>query len=167
MAEPFAPRPPRVTVTNVETGVFVQAQFNPDELKEKLGANYRELEVQGLPHRPLQYTGTGNHELSFILGFDALSAYGGNPDFARRFMQSLLYPPAGAQGVSDAGPPRALFSWPNLIGLVCRVTALDFDHKRFNLAMKSALWTVEVKLAEDRRDRLTSDDVLSYGTLRA
>lgn len=170
-AESFARRPPRVTFTNVETGKDCTAQFNPEEVKEKVKANYKGLDVLGMSHKPLQYINTENYVATFTLGFDALSVYegtsGNNAYSARLFLMSLCYPRRAAQGVPDGAPPRVLFSWPNLLSLTCVVTDLDFTHKRFNSALQSVWWTVDVRIEETRLVRLHSEDVLAYGTLRS
>ena len=167
--ESLSTRPPRVVISNAETAEDLSAQYNPEEIKEKIKVNYKELEVLGLSHKPLQYQNTDNYQATFTLGFDALSQYAGSSDTARarRFLMSLCYPRKSAQDVPSGAPPRVLFSWPQLISLTCVIDTLDFSHKRFNNQMKSVLWTVDVTIKETRLVRLYSEDVLVFGTLRS
>jgi hypothetical protein len=160
-------RPPRVTIANVDTGRTVDAQFNPDEVKEKLGVNYNALEIMGLSHKPMQYKNTSNLQLTFELGFNALATDGDRVFDTRKFLHSLCYAKRGAGDVIGGGPPKVLFSWPNLYSLTCVITNLDFTHKRFNQAMRNVVFTCAVTIEEARTTRLTSEDVLSYGTLRS
>lgn len=163
----YAKRPPRVTFSNVETARDCTAQFNPEEVRERIKVNYKDLEVLGLSHKPSQYLNTDNWSSSFTLGFDALSQYEGSVAHARLFLMSLCYPRRTAQTVAGGAPPRVLFSWPNLLSVTCKIDELDFTHKRFNSRMQSVLWTVDVKVSEGRLVRLYSEDVLAYGTIRS
>lgn len=162
------PRPPRVTLTAVETGDYITAQFNPEEVSEKIQVLYSELEVMGLSHRPQQYQGTSNTVLAFELGFDRLSVDGGDKiDRAKNFLRSLCYPRRAAQDVLGGGPSRVLLSWPNLYSLTCRVWTLDLNFKKFNSTMRDTLFTCKMEIREARDVRLYAEDVLSQGTLRS
>lgn len=167
--ESLKTKPDRVTLTNVETGDFISAQFNPEEIKEKLVVNYKNLEILGLSHQPKQYQNTSNLGLSFELGFDTMSLDGGG-DTARRsrlWLHSVCYPMRGAQDTIGGAPPRVLFSWPNLFSLTTVVIGLDFTHKRFATSMKNIIFSCTVQIDEARTTRLTCEDVLSMGTLRS
>jgi hypothetical protein len=170
--------PPRMTITNVDTADFITAQFNPDELREKLVVNYRELEIMGLSHKPPQYVNTSNLALTFELGFDAKSVrqvdnnkgFTGTIEsvaYARLFLMSLCLPKRGATNVNGGGPPRLLFSWPNMFSLTCIVKQLDFTHRSFSINLRSSFFVCAVQIDEIRDTRLTSEDVLSSGTLRS
>lgn len=169
--------PDRVTIGNVETGDSISAQFNPNEIAEKLGVSWKNLEIMGLSHRPRQYQGTDNLHLSFDLGFDAISlrtidtnvqaADRGTPAFARRFLHHLCYARRGAADVVGGSPPRILFSWPTLYALTCTIDQLEFQQTRFNLFMKPVLFVCKVTMQETRTTRIYSEDVLASGTMRA
>lgn len=171
-------RPARVTITNLDSSTleFMQPQFNPDEVKERLSANYAKLKVLGEPHEPQQYEGTSNIELKFDLGFDALAS-GGTGRFdtsgavgledARRFLMSFFYPSAGAKDAATGGPPELLFDWPEMWLLVTSLPAVDITHRRFATSGASTLFTASVTLEERRTYRLTREDVLANGTRRA
>jgi hypothetical protein len=171
-------RPARVTITNLssDTLEFMQPQFNPDEVKERLSANYARLKVLGEPHEPQQYEGTGNLELKFELGFDALAAGGtGRLDTsgavgledARRFLMSFFYPSVSAKDVASGGPPELLFDWPEMWLLLTSMPTVEFTHRRFATSGASTLFTASVTLEERRTYRLTREDVLANGTRRA
>lgn len=165
-ADVFNKRAPRVTLANFETGEEISAQFNPQQVKEGLAANFVELDVIGMSHRPLQYKNTENFAFTLDLGFDALSIGGGVGTImdARAFLMSLMVPPEGAQDVAGGGPPRVAVVWPNLYGLICRITKLDFDLRRFNSTGAPVLFTATLALKETREGRLTSEVVRIRGT---
>jgi len=162
-------RPARMSIANVATGESIEAQLNPSELEEALEVAYNRLTIPGLSHQPLQFTNTGNLKLTFELMFEALEPAADLPRLllARRFLQSLCYPPRGAQDVRSGGPPRALFIWPNLASLTCVITGLTFKHQRFNLEGTPVQFSAKVTLEEIRDVRLTSEDVYLDGTERS
>ncbi|HTJ80540.1 MAG TPA: hypothetical protein VL400_02420, partial [Polyangiaceae bacterium] len=98
-----------MTISNVDTGESVSAQFNPEEVSEKLTVNYKDLEIMGFSHKPQQYQNTSNLALSFTLGFDALSVDGGSVQRTRLFLHSLCYSRRGAsEDVVGGGPPKVV-----------------------------------------------------------
>lgn len=165
--ESLETRPARVTIASVDTGQSVDAQYNPDEVSEKIGVNYKELDIMGMSHKPLQYLSTDNLVVTFELGFDVMTRDGDKAFLTRNFLQSLCYSKRGAQDVIGGGPTKVLFSWPNLFSLTCVVIGLDFKHKRFFNSMQSTMFTCGVTLKELRIARLYAEDVLANGTLRS
>lgn len=180
--------PERMTIFNLKTGFGISAQFNPEELNEKMAAVYNRLAVLGLSHQPMQYQYTENLKVAFDLGFDAMSerdiiTQGGGAmhsafahtvtpvmqgiQGARRFMMSLLLPSRGAQDVSGGAPPRCQFIWPQLYSITCRVTSLTGTHKRFAMKGLPTSFVLKVELEEVRDVRLYSEDVFDMGTVRA
>lgn len=175
--------PLRMTLTNVNTGESMTAQYNPEEIREKLVVNYNDLEIMGLSHKPKQYKNTSNLSIQFELGFDALSTSRSvgfddaqNSDAgnfvqpvlrARPWLMSLCYSPKGAQDVVGGGPPDVIFSWPNMFSIVSRITELSFTHKRFDSKMQNVLFTCAISIDEARTVRLYSEDVLDKGTIRS
>ena len=164
----YTARPPRVTITNLENGDFISAQFNPTEVKEKLGPAYNDLAVLGLSHRPQQYTGMENLQISFELVLDALSAEGGadGVERARRFLHSLCYSMRGGQDVIGGGPPRVGFTWPTLYDITCRIRSVEVTMTKFNLKMQPVQATAVIQLAEALSARIYHEDVLQNGTIR-
>lgn len=160
-------RPSRVSIASVDTGQSVDAQFNPDEIEEKLGVNWKELDILGMSHKPLQYLNTDNLVLTFELGFNAMTTDGQQVFSTRLFLESLCYTKRGAADVIGGAPTKVLFSWPNLFSLTCVVVSLTFKHKRFNNSMQSTAFTCAVTIKEIRTTRLFAEDVLASGTLRS
>jgi hypothetical protein len=171
-------RPARVTITNVDSPSleFMEAQFNPDEVKERLSASYARLKVLGEPHEEMQYEGTANHELKFDLNFDAFALHGAGRfgvrgasgiEDARRFIHSFFYPPSAAMGVASGGPPRLLFDWPEMWAMVTSMPSVDMTHRLFAASGASTLFTASITLEERRTFRLPREDVLAHGTRRA
>lgn len=178
--------PPRMTISNVETGQQLTAQFNPEEIEEIVMANYTELDVQGQSHKPMHYKNTENLALSFELTFDSASArdviledpnnvgvgsFGNKAaliDAVRAYLHSFFYPMKSEVGdIIGSSPPRALFSWPGLYAIVCRTMRMTVKHKRFaNDTGQSSLFTAKLELKEARIIRLTSEDVYNLGTIR-
>lgn len=160
-----ARRAERMTISNIDTGRTISAQFNPAEINEELAVNYQMQQVLGMSHKLDQYQSTDNLKLTFDMEFDIL-AKGDDPEFARRFLQAACYSSRNAQDVIGGGPPELLFVWPRLFTLRCRIERLKFHHKRFNLSLQSTCYTASISIFEVRDVRLYSEDVLNAGTLR-
>lgn len=161
-------RPARILIANKSTGKSITAQFNPTEFEEALDVDWARHTIPGLSHQPLQFVHTGNTKFTMELNFVAITAEELKQiHFARRFLQSLCYPPRGAADVTGGGPPRALFIWPNVVSLNCVINSLAFKYTRFNLDGTPVAFTVKVALEEIRDVRLLSEEVLEDGTERS
>lgn len=178
--------PPRMSITNVETGQSLTAQFNPEEVDEVLAANYTELDVQGMSHKPMHYKNTENFAITLELVFDSASARDlvlddpnnmGNGSFGnkaamidavRNYLYSFCYPMKSEAGdIIGSSPPRAMLSWPGLYGLVCRITRIAVKQKRFSLFTgQSTLFSAKIDFKEARVVRLTSGEAFNLGTVR-
>jgi len=158
-----------MSFTELRGGLTFEAIYNPEELNEILEANWTELEVLGLSHKPQQYQNTNPHQFTFKLEFDAY-ADGKNRlvDILlwRRFLLSLFYAPRGSQDVIGGSPTRFLFVWPNFIALTCVIHRAEFTHKRFNKDGQPTLFEVDVTIKEIRDVRLLADEALGDGTFR-
>lgn len=169
-----APRPPRVTLGALSTGVVMSAQYNPDSLEEDLAVVYQKIKIQGLSHQVLQYEHTENYTASFDLAFDGLSTslargLSDNIIQARNWLQSLMVSSRQASSVATGGPTRVMFIWPGMIGLTCVITKLKFQSKRFawtGLDVAATWFIVKVTIEEIRDTRLYAEDVAASGTLR-
>lgn len=161
-------RPERVSLTNIETGDVLEVQFNPDELNEKVAAAYNDLAILGLSHKPDQFQSTENLVLSFDLVFDALAVDGGVDTIARarRFLHHLCYPVDG-QDVRTGGTPRVMFLWPRLFAITGRLRSVDITMKRWNSDMALVYYVAKLNLTESRSVRITSAEVLDFGTVRS
>lgn len=158
--------PARVTIGNLDTGLALDAQYNPTRLKESIKANFTELVVPGLSHPILQYVATGAHQMAFDLGFDQLS----NPSFdigaARRFLLSFMVPSRSARDVVSGAPPEALFLWPGWISLRCKIESIELEHRLFSPDGPPTWFVASIAIKEARDTRLYSEDVAVNGTLR-
>lgn len=159
-------RPVRLSITNLETGEPIEAQFNPDELKEKIEATYNEPDVVGHSHQPMQFKSTKNFALSFALVLDGLSVVdneaGDALEEARNFMLSLCYPMR-----NGSGTPRVLIVWPRIYSLVCRCRSVEGTHKRMALDGRSTLYEMNTTWGEVLVRKLYSEDVRISGTIRS
>ena len=168
-ASSVAATPLRMSIVNLVTDEQIEAQYNPTEFDETVGAAFARQAVQGLSHQVMQFSNTENYKCNFTLFFSSVS---GGPftqkaiERTRRFLMSMCYPRRTAGTVRSGGAPRALFVWPNLISLTCFVTSVKFNHRRFNLLGKSVDYSAAVTLEEVRDALITSEDVFQVGTER-
>jgi hypothetical protein len=161
--------PVRMHLVDLRTGEDLEVLFNPELLEEQVGPVWERLEIPGLSHQVLQYKNTSNHTFQLELYSMAHSRIfqTGIDDF-RKFLLSLCYPPAAANGIATGGPPRVLLVWPNLVSMTCVVAGnIAFKHTRFTLQGLSSRWTAQLPLEEIRDQRLTSEDVRRLGTRRS
>lgn len=181
-----------MSFTNLDNGRSLEAQFNPEKLKEKLDVEWSELEVQGMSHRPQQYGGTANHEFKFTLQFNCVDNGGGDmvtndPSLlnqpravsgstqnrqgdillARNYLLSMAYGPRGRQDIVGSSPSRFLFVWPGLVALTAVLHSLEIEHTQFDLQGRPMIFDADITIKEIRDVRLYSDDVFFDGTFRS
>jgi hypothetical protein len=157
----------RLTITNIRTGDFVEAQFNPSTFQEDISVNYARPAVLGLSHQPMQYLGTGNMAIPFELFFLSRDVEThDNLKVAKNFLHSLCYPPAGAETIVAGQPPRALVAWPNVVSLTCKIIQLSVRLTRFNIRNEPVQMTARCKFEEMRDVRWTSEDAFLHGSIR-
>lgn len=165
MIQASAVTPVRMSIVNMVTLEQLDAQYNPTELTEKLGAAYSRASVPGMSHEILQFGTTKNATMDFTLFFS--SANGGpeqqaHNERARRFLRSTLYPRGGVGGiVSTGGPPPCLLVWPNITRMKCVVTALSFSYQRFNPQLAAVYYSAQVTVESVFDHLVTSEDVLA------
>lgn len=162
-------KPQRMSFTNLENLITLEAQFNPRELDEDLKVNWGELAVPGLSHKPQQYSGTDNHSFSFRLDFAAIDREGNKLSditYARRFLLSLAYSRRDAQSIVNGSPPRFLFIWPNFISLTCVLHSAKLKHYQFGLDGQPTNFYADMQIKEIRDVRLYGEDVFFDGTFR-
>lgn len=130
-----ATRPPRMTITRFDDPRQVlEAQFNPEELKEATGAEWSKLVVPGNSHPVKQFSHTAPNRFTFTLAFLAIT---GGPEAvaylksARSFLKSIERPRRQVGNIASAGAPRVIFVWPNLLTVVGTVEKCDFTFSRF------------------------------------
>lgn len=183
--------PARMSFTNLDNARSLEAQFNPETLDEILDVDWAELEVQGMSHRPQQYSGTGNHEFTFTLQFNCIDSGGGDMvtndpsllnqvrpttgttqnrladiQLARNYLLSMAYGPRGRQDIVGSSPSRFLFVWPGLVSLTCVLHKLKIKHLQFNLQGQSMRFDADITIKEIRDVRLFGEDVFFDGTFR-
>jgi len=162
LADSLDHTPEHMTVVNLASGDELEAQFNPTELEESIGAEYASLTIVGLSHKLLQFIASNNDTFKFTMMFS--SANGGpvgqrGIERARRFLRSLVKPRSTAGTIKTAGAPRALFVWPNLLSVTCVLKTATFKHSRFNFNGASVFYSAECVLEEIRDTLITSEDV--------
>jgi hypothetical protein len=162
--------PRRMTITNLLTADFLEAQYNPEELGEDLAVVWQELMILGQSHQELQYQATRNHVLDFELGFDALTrpANYDSADaiHARDWIMSLAYSSRASSSVGNGAPPGILFTWPNFLSLRCKVVSMHFRNWRFSQSGPPSGFKVKMQVKEWRAKRLYMEDVLASGSIR-
>jgi len=161
----------------------VEAQFNPEKLKETIGVDWQKFRIPGLSHQRLQYGSANNLEYRFELYFNAAAGTASNwtkiPQMGVGAAQVAKNLAARNQlaawmlrrkdetlgNIGDTG--RLLFSWPNFISLTCVLVSVEFEYTAFNLLGQPTCFRVEVLLEEIRDVMLYAEDVLASGTQRS
>jgi hypothetical protein len=154
-------------VTNVRTGDFMQAQFNPSRFREEIAVNYARPAPIGASYQPLQYLGTANLSVPlelFFLSRDIETH--GDLQNARRFLQSLCYAPKESASIVGGQPPRALIAWSKVVSLTVKIVNLSTDLTRFNVAGEPVQMTARCQFEEVRDVRWSSEDAFALGSLR-
>lgn len=161
--------PERMSLVNLANGAQLDAQFNPEELQESIGAVYAKQAVLGYSHQVKQFVHTEDLGVTFTLYFSSFDG----PDrhklnmAARRFLHAACYPRAlGAGTLAHAGAPRVLFVWPELVSLTCVVTKVAFTHRRFRRAGAPVVFAAAVSIEEIRDAFIGMEDVFAVGTER-
>ena len=164
LAGDAAARPPRVSLTNLQSGETAAMPFTPTELVEEFTVKWVRQAVLGMSHETLQYTGTSNYRLPGLEFFfrgtterevDAIH-------HGRLFLMSLGYAPEGG-----GAPPRILFFWPQVVSMTCVLTELRITHSKFNVQGRTTIFKARFSLEEARNVRLTSETVRTQGTQRS
>ncbi len=170
--------PPRMFLVHLGTGDTMSAQFNPQEISEKVEAVWEEPELEGSSSQPLVYKLTKNHPITFELGYDEQSGrdilsggpnLGGNISIqrARNWLLALMYRQAGDVDVSGGAPSAVLLLWPNLFSVKCRVRVVDIKHKLFaSDNLRSTVYSAKLSVKIDSLFQNTYESVLANGTER-
>lgn len=155
-------RPPRCVLVNVATAESMDCLFNPTQLTEKLQVNWNRVVVPGLSHQLLQFQSTSNRQLTgveFYLDRLFAAAQPGHPDVLefRSFLRALTVPPAGAQSVTTAAPPRVLVVWPKVLTMQGVVTDLEFQYRQFGVDGAALVYVATCTFEEILDARATSE----------
>lgn len=161
--------PPRLVLVNMVTGESREAQFNPSEFSEAVGAVYAKQTVPGLSHQRKHFINTEDVAIGFDLFFTAVHGVPAELESIkedRKFLYSMVHPWRGAQGIDRGGAPRTLFIWPGFIALSCVITKLAFKYTQFNKLAHPVAWTATVALEEARDEFVGMEEIRELGTLR-
>lgn len=160
--------PRRLYFVNLQTGEEVSARFNPTAFTRTIQVLWKEHEVLGQSHRPMDYLGTGNMSVPLELYFRAESL-SEQQDLENRiaFLESLCYAPEQADSIAGRRPPRVLVVWPNTMSFTAVITSFACAHQMFDNTGRTIQWTVSIILSEARRNRLTQQQVRTRGSFRA
>lgn len=162
-------QPARMSLVNLVSGEQLDAQFNPEELQETIGAVYAKQVVPGLSHQVKQFVHTEDLSIAFTLfwsGHVGVERHALNQR-ARAFLHAACHPrTTNAGSIGRGGAPRLLFVWPELFSLTCVLTKASFAHRQFNARGASVNFSCAVTLEELRDAFLASEDVIELGTRR-
>lgn len=164
----FESTPEMMSIVNLDTLTELVAQYNPEEITERIGANYSRHAVQGHSHQIKQFSHTEDLSVTFTMAWSghAGPAFYEYIHFARRFLHSVHYPKRSAGLIAHAGPPRLLFVWPELFTLTAVMTGCTIHHQAFQQKGGTVRYTAAITLEEIRDAFISSEDVLEYGTER-
>lgn len=155
-----------MSLTNVDTGKTVPVQFNPVDPVVTLEAFWNRLKVGGATFEELQFTNTGNTQVSFKLQYDGKSEGAPDLDAVQAALLAFLYPPGLVSAVTGGAPSRILFAWPKWISIVSAAPKLTISPKRFDPSGAPDYLEVAVELHERRSSRLGSERVGALGLRR-
>jgi hypothetical protein len=148
-----------MSVTNLDTGETLEAQYNPTGIEVRLEAAYNRVGGPGASYQELQYANTGNTQIPFEINFDGRAPNAPDLNNVQGFFLSLLHPPQDVLGVENGSPPLVLFRWPGWISLVMRHPKLTIAAKRFEPDGPPNYITVKVEQEEARITRLGTENV--------
>ena len=174
--------PQRGSLTNLETQQSIPFLLNPVQLEENYEAVYSRRTSPGLSHERMQYSHTKNVVIPLELVYDEYIfrernrgrnsitgggvAPGNRVEIVRRNLQALVYP-RRSQRLISASPPQVLFAWPGFISMRVRITKLKFRHVFFQNGVPIPRVTrVNLTLEEDVEQRIYSDQLSTFGTMR-
>lgn len=159
--------PPKMSITNLRSGVEIVAQFNPTEFEEQVAPNFARFSAQGQSHEKRHFTYTGSFAVTTTLYFRAFSpAELDEIHRARRHLLSWAYPRRIGSDTVGGGPPPLLFVWPGMLALPVDLISARIVHEAFNKAGKSVRFRAEVTFEESRDTLLTTESVADDEELR-
>jgi len=152
--------PSKLVFTNLVDGAELEAQFNPTNFTEQLGANWNSLTIPGASYKPLQFSNTDNLKLRFEMFFLAQTkAELAGLQRARLLLLAWCYPRRVANDIVGGGAPRILVTWPTMLSLQAVIRTVEHSHQRFNRIGQSVHMTTNLSLEEISDVQLTFDQV--------
>ena len=151
-----------------ETTVSLKCQFNPLGLRWAGSAVWAKHRPVGWTGERVQFLGNPNETRSLELFFAATDETKFETlDFARKFLQSLIRPPANPGSIAKNAPPDVMLVWPNNLAIVCKVESFSAFDSQMQTDGKTIRHTTTLNLFEIYMERLTSDVVREQGMQRA
>lgn len=180
------PKPARMFLHHLASGITLQSMYNPQQVEETLTVAWGKLAVLGASSEPMQYGHTSNLGIPLSLTFDGHSTRHVTPgvlknagvpgvsalaqnqpvEFARRFMLASCFGRRGATTIQGIAPSRMLLVWPNMWQLAARVMEVKNGHTKFEPTLASQIMTSSLKLEYESLVRLTWEDVMERGFIR-
>lgn len=161
-AQNLSAQAPRVIIQRLDDpSLTLEAQYNPSELEETIGATYAKLTVPGLSHQVKQFTNTNDVSMKFSLAF---SVKDGGPKAAddliaaRLFLKTSVRPRRAVGAVAHAGAPRLYLFWPNFFTMTCVLTAATLKYVSFNSQSRPTRMNADVTVEEIRDTIILADD---------
>ncbi len=163
--------------------------FRPGDIRAALGASYGAMTVQGMSHQYKTYEYTDNQQFTFSVYYNALmmlkerghedplfgTATARNTieimaediEWARRFMEALLYPGLTPTGTVGSETPNAILCIPGIVAMRCRLMGLGIDF--LNNTALGAITELRLRTTweEAPLSRVTMQDQLERGSFRA
>lgn len=156
-----------MTLVNLATQDILEAQFNPTEFKETLGAIYARHTVPGLSHTQKHFVNTDDVKFKLTLFHRAVTRTElEDIKRARIFLYAACHP-RKADSISKGGAPKLLFIWPKTISLPVTLMTLDFSYTNFNIEGDPVSWSAACDFEELRDRVVTMEDILAQGTIRS
>lgn len=162
--------------------------FRPGPVSQRSRVNYEKLRALGMSHSYHSYNGTENSEVAFEIYFNRLmmvkeltrgeapgykegaegelEAVSGMIEDSRRWMESLLLPPALDDGRIAAAPPACVLCLPGIVSIRCRLMSLDWTFKQVDVYGRISELRGSVSFEEAPMARLSMQDALEVGMFR-
>lgn len=156
-------QPAKLKLVNLASLEELDAQLNPVDLGEKIGADFGRIKSQGASGERLHFLNTKNATYDMSLYFTSANTGPegqAHMDRARLFLHSLVHPRLVANGpISSGGAPRVLIMWPGFMSVTVFVTELDFKYTRFNKEGTPVAWSCKIAFERVLDGFLSSEDV--------
>ncbi len=169
-------------------GDTIEFLFRPGPVTQRSAARYDELRAIGMSHAYQSYGGTDNNSFSFVIYFNrlmhlktltmgesrgfregadgGLQAISGLIEEQRRWIESLLLPPALPDGRVLESPPACILCLPGVVSMRCRLMSVDWTFKQVDVQGRLVELTGSVQFQEAPQTRLTMQDQLEVGMFR-
>jgi len=170
-------------------GDILEFFFRPGPVSQRSRANYEKMRALGMSHSYQSYSGTENNEVSFEVYFHRLmmvkeltrgeargakegsegelEAVSGMIEESRRWLESLLLPPALDDGRIAEAPPACILCLPNVVTMRCRLMSLDWTFSQVDVYGRIVELRGAVTFEEAPISRVSMQDALEVGMFRA